>query len=364
MEAENEDLEDDFQQPLPIIAQLNNKRRKLAEAEENDISNKTEESTCSLCQNSWSIAGLHRIVSLNCGHLFGKRTPALRQETQKRELSNMQDIWPVWPKKLTKPEPLHIKQLQEELDEFKKQELEQVNAIKRVQAEIKQYRNELSLLSSSQPLIPRTATTIVQPPSPTQPLTHEIIRSGFIDWEVIQLSTENASRVLAFTHTEQDIIVSIKHNGKYGLKKIKIEAPALSEFIGNHDGLIRDLKCSTHQNMALSTGSDKTLKLTSMDSNSVVQSYQLGSPGWSCSFDSKDSNLLYCGLGNGSLLVYDIRNTNTHLHNLKGQKSSNELFERSLRHSKYFATKCRFYDANGQYKTTLRCNRLFARLKH
>jgi hypothetical protein len=64
----------------------------------------------------------------------------------------------------------------------------------------------------------------------------------------------------------------MNHNGKNGLKKIKIEAPTLSEFIGNHDGLIRDLKCSTYQNMTLSTGSDKTLKLTSMDSNIVVQS--------------------------------------------------------------------------------------------
>jgi hypothetical protein len=73
MQVEIDDLEDDFQQPLPIVAQLNNKRKKLLEIEDNDSSNLTEQSTCSLCQNTWSIAGFHRIVSLNCGHLFGKR---------------------------------------------------------------------------------------------------------------------------------------------------------------------------------------------------------------------------------------------------------------------------------------------------
>jgi hypothetical protein len=36
-----------------------------------------------------------------------------------------------------------------------------------------------------------------------------------------------------------------------------------------------------------------------------------------CSFDANDSNVLYCGLATGTLMIYDIRNTNTHTHMLE-----------------------------------------------
>jgi hypothetical protein len=54
---------------------------------------------------------------------------------------------------MAKADPLHIKQLQDELEELKKKELDQANAIKNVQAEIKLHREELSQLNSSQPLL-------------------------------------------------------------------------------------------------------------------------------------------------------------------------------------------------------------------
>lgn len=43
----------------------------------------------------------------------------------------------------------------------------------------------------------------------------------------------------------------------------------------------------------------------------------MDAPGWSCAFDEYDDNLLYCGLANNTLMVYDIRNTKSPLHKLK-----------------------------------------------
>lgn len=44
-----------------------------------------------------------------------------------------------------------------------------------------------------------------------------------------------------------------------------------------------------------------------------MHSYQLSAPSRACSFDDKNSNLLYCGLTTGVLMVYDVRNTRNHL---------------------------------------------------
>jgi hypothetical protein len=32
-----------------------------------------EQTECSICMESWTISGPHRIVSIKCGHLFGKK---------------------------------------------------------------------------------------------------------------------------------------------------------------------------------------------------------------------------------------------------------------------------------------------------
>jgi hypothetical protein len=53
---------------------------------------------------------------------------------------------------------------------------------------------------------------------------------------------------------------------------------------------------------------DKKVKITSLQTNSTVLSTQLDFPGWACSWDCKDSNLFYCGLVNGSVLLFDVRN--------------------------------------------------------
>jgi hypothetical protein len=58
----------------------------------------------------------------------------------------------------------------------------------------------------------------------------------------------------------------------YGFRKINMYDPSVTEFIStNHQNVIRDIKHSSN-GMILSTGDDKTLKLTSIVKNLVVQS--------------------------------------------------------------------------------------------
>jgi hypothetical protein len=41
----------------------------------------------------------------------------------------------------------------------------------------------------------------------------------------------------------------------------------------------------------------------------VIFSYQFDSPVWSCCYDAKDINIVYCGLSNSTICVLDLRNT-------------------------------------------------------
>lgn len=64
-------------------------------------------------------------------------------------------------------------------------------------------------------------------------------------------------------------VVSVWKQQQYGFRKMNLYDTSLTEFIPNHSGIIKDLKYIT-SDMVLSTGLDKTLKLTSLQSNQVV----------------------------------------------------------------------------------------------
>lgn len=59
----------------------------------------------------------------------------------------------------------------------------------------------------------------------------------------------------------------------------------------------------------------------SLTTNTVVQTYNAGRPIWSCCWCLDDTNYVYAGLVNGSVLVYDLRDTSSHVQELAPQKS-------------------------------------------
>lgn len=54
----------------------------------------------------------------------------------------------------------------------------------------------------------------------------------------------------------------------------------------------------------------------SLLTNTVVQTYNAGKPVWSCCWCLDNSNYIYAGLSNGSVLLYDTRDTSTHVQEL------------------------------------------------
>lgn len=59
----------------------------------------------------------------------------------------------------------------------------------------------------------------------------------------------------------------------------------------------------------------------SLLTNTVVQTYNAGKPVWSCCWCLDNSTYVYAGLSNGSVLVYDTRDTSTHVQELQPLRS-------------------------------------------
>lgn len=80
-EAQNENLdleqldEQDFQEPILIPTDSNcSRKRTLSEVSTEDEGDLDEPATvCPICNKEWTNNGIHRIVSIKCGHVFGKR---------------------------------------------------------------------------------------------------------------------------------------------------------------------------------------------------------------------------------------------------------------------------------------------------
>ncbi|GJX97063.1 E3 ubiquitin protein ligase RFWD3-like protein, partial [Tanacetum coccineum] len=72
---------------------------------------------------------------------------------------------------------------------------------------------------------------------------------------------------------------------------------------------VKDLHLSPCGRLALLASLEKKLLIISMGGNSVVLTYDLPMPAWSCLWDDNSPNYMYAGLQNGMLLVFDMRHT-------------------------------------------------------
>lgn len=116
-------------------------------------------------------------------------------------------------------------------------------------------------------------------------------------------------RVMALDPASNTAYMSFKQSDQYGIITLNMLDMRQSPIIPIHDGLVRDIKYSN--GYLLSTSMDKTLKLTSTTTQESGISIPLSMPGWSCCFNESNSSKIYCGLADSSIVVYDIRNTQT-----------------------------------------------------
>lgn len=288
--------------------------------------------SCPICFESWTNSGEHRLSSLKCGHLFGQRCierwlagqggscPQCNVKASKK------DIRVIYAKALkvydTSEKDRAIQEMEKEKEARKKAELESAETklkyqlaiaeLNKLKAEVQSYKTSVAPAEHNLHLLNRPSS------SSTSLYTKE---------KSVKISAVGGCRVLAHNCDQNVICISQPSTNQlfpgFGIKKLSAVDFKTSHFIHLHSKAIRDVTFNVkNANSYLLTGSlDKTVKLTSLVSNVCVQTYNCEYPVWSCAWNEEDYNYLYAGLQNGTVLMFDMRNTSQYVHQFNNHGS-------------------------------------------
>ncbi|KAI1904228.1 hypothetical protein AGOR_G00003510 [Albula goreensis] len=291
-----------------------------------------EGETCSICFEPWTTAGEHRLSTLRCGHLFGFTCIDrwLRGQGAKCPQCNKKakrsDIVLLYARKL--------QAVDNSEQESMKRSLEQEQLLRRkAELESAQCRLQLQVLTDECGKLRRQLqelkTLMAQPgcslsqPSVATSLGQDKAKAGhYVFTKAVLVSQTGGCRVLSYCEPLSCLLASQPSPQAtlvpgWGVKKISAATLKACQYVPIHAKQIRGLTFSKQaDSLLLSAALDNTVKLTSLLTNTVVQTYNAGRPVWSCCWCLDNNNYIYAGLNNGSVLVYDTRDTSTHVQEL------------------------------------------------
>ncbi|XP_074055617.1 E3 ubiquitin-protein ligase RFWD3 isoform X2 [Macrotis lagotis] len=313
----------------------------LSEASTSPEEEEEEGDTCAICFEQWTSAGDHRLSALRCGHLFGYKCISkwLRGQAGKCPQCNKKakrsDIVVLYARTLKALDTSEQERMKSSLlkEQMLRKEAELESAQCRLQLQVlsdecNKLRNHVQELKV---LVAQHGSGSAQPGS-TQArfqncLPFSQTQRKYQFQKAFTVSQEGRCRIMAYCDSLSCLVVSQPSPQAtflpgFGVKMISMADMKSSQYIPMHSREIRGLAFNNRQNSwLLSAALDNTLKLTSLETNTVVQTYHTGRAVWSCCWCLDDDHYIYAGLVNGSILVYDLRDTSSHVQELVPQKS-------------------------------------------
>ncbi|NXB13902.1 RFWD3 ligase, partial [Rhagologus leucostigma] len=336
--AEHESLEDEAE----VQQKQTTPQKKLGPSVPAAPLDEEEGDTCAICFEQWTNAGDHRLSALRCGHLFGYtcierwlkgQAGKCPQCNKKAKRSDIVILYARTLKALDTSEQERMRSSLEKEQMLRRQaELESAQSRLQLQVltdecsklrkqvqELKALVSQYHASASQQPGSSRTCLPGSLPSSQSQRKYH--LEKVFL------VSQTGNCRVMAYCDSLSCLVVSQPSPQSTfipgcGVKMMSLANLKSSQYIPIHSKQIRGLAFGTRADgLLLSAALDSTLKLTSLATNTVVQTYNAGRPVWSCCWCLDDTNYVYAGLVNGSIMIYDLRDTNSHVQELVPQKS-------------------------------------------
>ncbi|XP_013408860.1 E3 ubiquitin-protein ligase RFWD3 [Lingula anatina] len=295
---------------------------------------------CPICLEEWTTSGDHRLASLKCGHLFGHscidkwlkgqggKCPQCNAKAKKA------DIRIIYARALkavdTSDRDRALKELELEKEARRKAELSAAqmkmqyqNTIaecNRMREEIERQRQQLQSVRTLQPQANHNISSSQGQSSQNNGM--------FVLEKTIKIWEAGGCRVMAHCDSQGILVVSQPTASPlfpgFGIKKISTFDLKTSQYVAIHNKAIRDVsfKPQSRDSLLLSCSVDKTVKMTSLISNTVVQTYTSPAPFWSCVW-SQDPYYFFAGKQNGSVVMFDIRKSTEQLENfnLNGSRS-------------------------------------------
>lgn len=326
-------------QPLPVASAS----VQLAQSEEGEGDN------CTICFEAWTTAGEHRLSALRCGHLFGfmciqrwlKAQGPDAKCPQCNKKAKQSDIVRLYAPKLraldnSEQESLK-KSLEQEQSLRRKAELESAQYKLTLQVVTNKYGQAQQELQELRALMAQAGRNSFPSSSSSSASTSLILglshradgsrTAQYSFSKAVLVSQTGGSRVLSYCEPLSCLLASqpSPHSTLVpgcGVKKVSVVNMKASQYVPIHSKQIRGLSFNRqNDSLLLSAALDNTIKLTSLLTNTVVQTYNAGKPVWSCCWCLDNSNYVYAGLSNGSVLVYDTRDTSTHVQELQPLRS-------------------------------------------
>ncbi|XP_050303639.1 E3 ubiquitin-protein ligase RFWD3-like [Anthonomus grandis grandis] len=273
--------------------------------------------TCSVCLESWTNCGAHRICSLKCGHLFGhkcilrwldsqpkKSCPTCKQSVKRSDLRF------IYAKKLVAVDNLELESLKQQLENTLAQKNAALQTISKyisreqvLTAEIQQLKKKLNALSGKKADLRLTSQTPVSRIRLYMEKNVEICqKSGCRECRVFDISVPQ-DLILVSSRSPTDLF------GGFGVKIIGLSNYRPIKFIPLHRDIIRDMCIHPSENKVLTVATDKKLRITDVQSTNAVATVSLESAPWACSWSPKSPQDVVIGTQNGTVLVFDSRNT-------------------------------------------------------
>ncbi|TMW57553.1 hypothetical protein Poli38472_003478 [Pythium oligandrum] len=373
-EDENEEEDDD---DLPVglagresaqeAEKASRKRRRLCQKDEKPAKHskptvviKPQPTECTVCYDPCTLTGRHRLVSLKCGHVFGKK--CIDRWVQERKTCpncnvavRKADIRPLFTDHVAVVDNSGVADLNDKFEAEKSRRIQMETELSRAKLQLqlaqseaerfkeeaKQWRQKVADLqcrmaserfSRSAPVV---STQSSQPPatqpsyhtptktdgsesqafsplSPTlsQPRTPNESSSGWNYRMLFQYPLQNA-RVFDISTSCSLLCVGEAFSPQsYGIVKLSTADSRHAVRIPAHQSPVRDLRLSVNEEFALSVAFDGKLVVTNLRSDSVALQYALPQTkrqGWSCSFSKSDPFAMYCGFFDGTVCKYDMR---------------------------------------------------------
>lgn len=306
-----------------------------------------EGDTCTICFEAWTTAGEHRLAALRCGHLFGftciqrwlKAQGPAAKCPQCNKKAKRSDIVLLYAPKLraldnTEQESLK-KSLEQEQSLRRKAELESAQYKLKLQVVTNKYGQAQQELQELRALMAgRSSAPLSSSSSSSSSLLFGLSQRSdgsktaqYSFSKAVLLSQAGGCRVLSYCEPLSCLLASQPSPHATlvpgcGVKKVSVVTMKASQYVPIHSKQIRGLSFNRqNDSLLLSAALDNTIKLTSLLTNTVVQTYNAGKPVWSCCWCLDNSNYIYAGLSNGSVLVYDTRDTSTHVQELEPLRS-------------------------------------------
>ncbi|XP_025963179.2 E3 ubiquitin-protein ligase RFWD3 [Dromaius novaehollandiae] len=301
-----------------------------------------EGDTCAICFEQWTNAGGHRLSALRCGHLFGYtcidkwlkgQAGKCPQCNKKAKRSDIVILYARTLKALDTSEQERMKSSLEKEQMLRRQaELESAQSRLQLQVltdECSKLRKQVQELKA---LVAQHSMTACQQPGSSRAcfpggLPSSQRQRKYHFEKAFVVSQAGSCRVMAYCDSLSCLVVSQPSPQSTfvpgcGVKMMSAANLKSSQYIPIHSKQIRGLAFGSRADgLLLSAALDNTLKLTSLATNTVVQTYNTGRPVWSCCWCLDDTNYIYAGLVNGSIMVYDLRDTSSHVQELTPQKS-------------------------------------------